>query len=156
MKAALSGCRCPLRSAGTVSGCCCLFKEAGLYPEEAEKFRLPDLRFPATRRDRNLRGASEARSFPGPAGRRAPRGEAAGCAGLARDKGGPLSPACPGRCGPAPPPKTLLLLFGQLFARPAWAQGARGVRVAITPAPADLLSCALSALLSHLMAPNTV
>ncbi|ELK06176.1 Protein YIPF1 [Pteropus alecto] len=69
-----SGCHRPLRSPeSTVAGCRCLFKEAGLCPEEVEKFRLPDLRLPATRRDQNLCGASEARAILGRAGRRDPR-----------------------------------------------------------------------------------
>lgn len=123
-----------------VSGCCYLFKEAGLYPEEAEKFRPPDLRLPATPRDRNLRGASEAGAFPGPAGRRVPRGEAAGCAGLARDKGVPVSPARRAAAAQLLHLKHCLCFLGISFLDLQRAQGAPGVRVTITPASADGLA----------------
>lgn len=59
-------------SGSDVSGSCCLFKGAELCPEEVEKFCPPDLRFPATRWDQNLRGESEAPGLPRQVGLRAP------------------------------------------------------------------------------------
>lgn len=137
-----SGCHRPLRSPeSTVAWCRCLFKEAELCPEEVEKFRLPDLRLPATRRDQNLCGASEARAILGRAGRRDPRGEAAGCAGLARNKAGLGSPAHQVAAAQLLYLKHCLYFVGSSFPRLAWwAQGAPRCRVAITPAPTNCLA----------------
>ena len=54
------------------SGSCCLFKGAELCPEEVEQFCPPDLRFPATRWDHNLRLEPEAPGLAGQVGLRAP------------------------------------------------------------------------------------
>lgn len=59
-------------SGSDVSGSCCLFKGAELCPEEVERFCPPDLRFPATRWDQNLRLESEAPGLPRQVGLRAP------------------------------------------------------------------------------------
>lgn len=109
----------PSEVSGTfVSWCHCLFKEAGLCPEEAGKCRPPDLQLPATRRARILRGALEARAFPARLEPRA-RGEAVVC-GLARDEGACSSP-------------TAFLASGA-------AQGVPGCGVAVSPAPPNCLA----------------
>ena len=129
-------------SGSSVPRSCCLFKEAGLCPEEAEKFCPPDLRFPATRRDQDLSVNLRPEASRDPLGVEPPLPEVRprGVRGRPGTEGAWDLLSAQGRCGLAPPPKTLPLLPGQPFSRPPWAQGTPGCRVPITPAPTNCLA----------------